>query len=135
MRTHHIHVLTLTYVCTHITYLTLTHMCTHIYTHTCAHTSHTLHSHTILLPLQVLSKTVADVFAYFGDPATEETQRFVTMFDKLFDCLNVRSKDQWIHKLNPDWKPYTSVDDPRFKVCIVLDQVKYVFIVLQHYSG
>ena len=89
-------------------------------------------THIIYLPLQVLSKTVADVFAYFGDPATEETQRFVTMFDKLFDYLNVRSKDQWIHKLKPDLKPYTSVDDPRFKVCIVLDQVKYVFIVLQH---
>ena len=110
VRTHHVPY-THTHMCAHIKYLTLTHMCTH-------HVSYNTHAHTNLPP-QVLSKTVANVFAYFGDPATEETQRFVTMFDKLFDCLNVQSKDQWIHKLKPDLKPYTIiVDDPRFKVCV-----------------
>ncbi len=65
---------------------------------------------------QVLSKTVADAFAYFGNPSTVETQKFVAIFDKFFDCMNVRSRDLWIRKLKPDLKPYTSVDDPRFKV-------------------
>ncbi len=40
----------------------------------------------------------------------------VAIFDKFFDCMNVRSRDLWIRKLKPDLKPYTSVDDPRFKV-------------------
>ena len=38
---------------------------------------------------KVLSKTVADAFAYFGDPSTE-TEKFIMMFDRLFDCLNIR---------------------------------------------
>ena len=63
---------------------------------------------------------MADLFAYFRGPNTEETQKFVTTFDKLFDCVNVRSRDQWIHKLKPDLKPHTSVDDPRFKVRLQL---------------
>lgn len=59
---------------------------------------------------------MADLFAYFGDPATKETEYFIKMFDKWFDCLNLRSLDQWIHKCKPNLKPYTSVDDPRFQV-------------------
>lgn len=55
--------------------------------------------------MQVLSKTTADLFAYFGDPSTTETQKFIRMFDKLFDCLNVRSLTQWIKKMKPDLKP------------------------------
>ena len=55
---------------------------------------------------QVLSKPVADLFDYFGDPSTNETKRFVLMFDRFFDCLNVRDLHQWVHKLKPDLKPY-----------------------------
>ena len=65
---------------------------------------------------KVLSKTVADAFAYFGDPSTRETQKFILMFDRLFDCLNVRDFNQWKVKRKPDLKPYRSVDDERFKV-------------------
>ena len=65
---------------------------------------------------------MADVFAYLGDPSTKETQHFIMMFDKLFDCLNVGSLDQWIHKRKPDLKQYTQASDPKFQVsnmCLV----------------
>ena len=71
----------------------------------------------IYIPLtQVLSKTVADLFDYFGDESTTEAKKFVMMFDRLFDCLNVRDLHQWVHKLKPDLQPYQSADDPRLKV-------------------
>ena len=63
-----------------------------------------------------MSKTVADLFDYFGDESTTETKKFVLILDKLFDCLNVRDLHQWVHKLKPDLKPYQSVDDPRLKI-------------------
>ena len=34
---------------------------------------------------------MADALAYFSDPRTEETERFIRYFDKFFDCLNARS--------------------------------------------
>ena len=34
---------------------------------------------------------MADALAYFGDPKTEEVERFIRYFDKFFDCLNVKS--------------------------------------------
>jgi len=43
------------------------------------------------------------------------------MFDRLFDCLNVRSLNQWVQKMKPDLKPYTSIDDPRFKVSLIVE--------------
>jgi len=63
-----------------------------------------------------LSKTVADLFEYYGDTSTTETKRFVMMFDKFFDCLNVRDLHQWVKKLKPDLKPYRKVTDARFEV-------------------
>ncbi len=64
----------------------------------------------------MLSKSVADAFAYFGDTETSETEVFVRNFDKFFDCLNVRSFSEWIRKKKPNLKPYTSGDDDRLKV-------------------
>lgn len=63
----------------------------------------------------VLSKSVSDTFAYFGDPNTKETVKSYTLTN-FFDCLNIRSLNEWIQKQKPDLKPYTSVDDPRSKV-------------------
>ena len=33
----------------------------------------------------------SNAFAYFDDSTTKETQRFVSYFDRFFDCLNVRN--------------------------------------------
>ena len=40
-----------------------------------------IHTHTLT---QVLSKSVADALAYFGDPETEQTEKFLRLFDKFF---------------------------------------------------
>ena len=40
-----------------------------------------------MLYIQVLSKSVADALDYFGDPATEETEKLIRYIDRLFDCL------------------------------------------------
>ena len=65
---------------------------------------------------QVLSESVADALAYFGDPKTEETEKFIQYFDKFFDCLNVRSLSKWKTSRKPDRKPYTSFTAPRLEV-------------------
>lgn len=79
---------------------------THLHTHTYTHIPYWIH-------LQVLSKSVGDALAYFGDEETAETEKFVQMFDRFFDCMNVRSLTEWKSKLKPDLKPYTSADDRR----------------------
>ena len=66
--------------------------------------------------IQVLSKSVADALAYFGDPSTSETEVFIRNFDRWFDCMNVRSLSEAKTKRKPDLEPYTSPDDSRFKV-------------------
>ena len=63
---------------------------------------------------------MANALAYFGDSRTKETEHFVRQFDRFFDCLNVRSLSESIHKNKDDRKPYTSVEDARLKVNIVL---------------
>uniref|UniRef100_A0A1X7TLV3 Uncharacterized protein n=1 Tax=Amphimedon queenslandica TaxID=400682 RepID=A0A1X7TLV3_AMPQE len=69
----------------------------------------------ILLLDKVLSETVADIFTYIGDESTKVTQKFVLLFDKLFDCLNIRDDTQWCQKEKPDLKPYREIDDDRFE--------------------
>lgn len=45
-----------------------------------------------------------------------ETENFIRIFDRFFDCLNVRALSEWKSKAKPDLKPYTSADDSRLKV-------------------
>ena len=52
-----------------------------------------------------------------GKEETVETARFVSMFDKFFDCLNVAHPTEWISKKKVYRKPYNTVYDERFKVC------------------
>ena len=80
--------------------------------------------------VQVLSQSVANAFAYFSDPDTSETQRFVSYFDTFFDCLNVRSVNEWCIKRKPNLKPYTSPDDPRLKVQNIKHFVYYVIFFI-----
>lgn len=69
---------------------------------------------------------MADCLAYFGDPKTKQTEWFIRQFDKLFDCLNVRSLSEWKTSRKPDRKPYTSPDDERFKVRMICLYVKSI---------
>ena len=91
---------------------------------------YTTHTHT-----QVLSKSVADAFAYFGDPSTSETETFVRHFDRLFDCLNVRSLSEWKTKAKPDRKPYTRPDDSRLEVTNSCNYQSVTLLIVALCSG
>ena len=64
----------------------------------------------------MLSETVAEGLSFYGGPETTETQTFVRMIDKFFDCLNVRSPDEHQCRTKPNLKPYTSPADERLNV-------------------
>ena len=87
----------------------------HILSHIHLSFRHVQCTHTHTYTHQVLSSSVANALAYFGD-TTKETEIFIRNFNRLFDCLNVRSLSEWYEKRNPDLKPYKSPDDPRLKV-------------------
>ena len=57
-----------------------------------------------------------EAFEYFGDHSTKEIQKFVALLDRFFDCLNVRSLNEWAVKWKPDLKAYFSTDDTRLQV-------------------
>ena len=62
--------------------------------------------------LQVLSKSVAECFAYYGDPENSKTEIFVQLFDQFFfHCYNVHSLSEWRLKGKPNLKPYISTSD------------------------
>ena len=65
----------------------------------------------------VLSNTVANAFIREGKDYTKETAKFCQTFNKFFDCLNVRSLKECIHKRKPDMRPYNKKDDNRLVVC------------------
>ena len=51
-----------------------------------------------------------------GLQSTHSLQKFIRLIDKFFDCLNV---SRYVNRTNKDdLKPYTSPEDPRFKVCL-----------------
>ena len=62
----------------------------------------------VIYIIQVLSNTVTDLFSYYEDPSMAETQRFVHIFDKLFNVRDSAKK-----KLKTDLKPWS---DERLEV-------------------
>ena len=70
--------------------------------------------------MQVLSNSVAEALALEGDPSTSETQRFVRMFNRFFDLLNVRSIQESVLHRKPDVAPYTNSNDERLKVNFII---------------
>ena len=67
--------------------------------------------------LQLLCETVAKALLVLsGDPAVQETAKFVTMFDKFFDALNVSNYTSGVNKRKVFQQPYRSGDDFRLKV-------------------
>jgi hypothetical protein len=60
--------------------------------------------------------TVSKALEHYGDPDTAETQIFVLMMDKFFDCLNGRSPTAHIRLRKPNLKPYTDPCDERLTV-------------------
>lgn len=59
---------------------------------------------------------MANAFSYYGLSGTKQTEIFVRVFDKFFDCLNVRSVREGVTKKKPNLEVYKSADDARLKV-------------------
>lgn len=66
------------------------------------------------LAAQVLSASVSSVLKEFGPPEAAATAKLCEMVDRVFDCLNVRSRREHERKRKPDLAPYTSVHDRRY---------------------
>jgi hypothetical protein len=67
------------------------------------------------LAAQVLSESVGKAIELTGGPATEETSKFILMFDKFFDILNVSNFTNWKRHRKPFQKPYSNSQDERLK--------------------
>ncbi len=69
---------------------------------------------------QVLSSTVANCFKSYrehtGTTDTQSTELFCRMFDKFFDCLNVRTVNGGTRHQKETIKEYRDATDPRFTV-------------------
>lgn len=74
-----------------------------------------LDTHTFLV-LQVLSDSVSKALEMTGGKDAQETAKFVGMFDKFFDCLNVNSFIKGKHSRKAFQNPYRSATDFRLKV-------------------
>jgi len=66
--------------------------------------------------IQVLSETVCKALQLTGGPEAAETVRFISMFDKFFDCVNVANFTSGRFKRKIFQQPYRSRDDFRLKV-------------------
>ena len=64
----------------------------------------------------MLSTSVAEAFSREEDQRLHETERFVRMMDKFFDCMNVRDFNEAVYKRKPDLRPYRSPNDSRLSV-------------------
>ena len=69
--------------------------------------------------MQVLSTTMAKAIKIENLHYTHSTVKFISMFDRVFDCLNV-SKFNQDSKGKRELAPYRNVDDWRFHVSYLL---------------
>ena len=77
----------------------------------------------ILLPttiLQVLSRSACEAMKLYGISGSSATQTFLLFMDRFFDMMNVRSKGEHVHTRKTDLRPYTSANDERLRVYIIL---------------
>ena len=61
-----------------------------------------------------LSESVFKALQTFGPPEASATALYCHMFDRFFDCMNVRNSREAIIKIKPFLKPYGSINDERF---------------------
>ena len=67
-------------------------------------------------PAQVLSESVSKALLLTGGPDATETVKFVDIFDKFFDCLNVSNFINGTRTRKAFCNPYRNSDDIRLKV-------------------
>ena len=64
----------------------------------------------------MLSESVSDALMLTGGKGAIETSKFVSIFDKFFDLLNVRNFTSGTRKRKPFQHPYRHADDFRLHV-------------------
>lgn len=64
----------------------------------------------------MLSESVGKALCLAVGSEAEETARFVLIFDKFFDILNVRSFKEGARKRKKFMHPYRSINDERLEV-------------------
>ena len=79
-----------------------------------------------LLPLQVLSSSVANALRVTLKDKATQTANFCDIFDKFFDCLNVTNFDAGKRSRNAFKSPYRSEKDFRLKVRFSLYMYRFV---------
>ncbi|XP_072027683.1 uncharacterized protein [Amphiura filiformis] len=67
------------------------------------------------LAAEVISRTVANALSVFYASSAATTVEFVETFDRFFDLLNVRSRDEATRKRKPELAAYSSDTDWRLK--------------------
>ena len=89
----------------------------------CIHPHSMCYAHYIHLYMQVLSETISKALQLTGGPEATETVRFISMFDKFFDCVNVANFTSGRFKRKVFQQPYRSGEDFRLNVlftCIIM---------------
>lgn len=74
----------------------------------------------------MLSESVSKALQLTGGQEVEETARFVALFDKFFDALNVCNFTNGIHRRKPFQLPYRSASDYRLKVLLCAPIIMFV---------
>ena len=69
----------------------------------------------LLIFSQVIRNSVALALQEKGRHDTDSMVKFLKIFNRTFDCLNVSN----LHGKTKDLQPYCTVDDPRFQVFIL----------------
>ena len=67
-------------------------------------------------------------------PGSTETARFVSMFDKFFDCLNISNFTVGARQCKRFLHPYRSQDGERLKVHVLYNS-HYVLLIAVVYSS
>ncbi len=65
---------------------------------------------------QVLSESVSKAMSLSKNPETAETVKFILIFDKFFDAMNVNNFKSGYRSRKAYRKPYQNSDDERLKV-------------------
>ena len=68
----------------------------------------------VSLAAKVLSHSMNSMWREFGPDAATEMANLCYYMDSFFDCTNVRSSMEYIHKRKPFLEPYKDLEDPRF---------------------
>ena len=64
----------------------------------------------------MLSESVGKAIQLSGGPEVSETSKFILIFDKFFDLLNVSHFNKYAHRRKPFQQPYHNSKDERLKV-------------------